>query len=150
MSESDPGPPEGLRRGFVLAAVLNLVGVPVLTHGFTNGTLAAVDPEAFSATATMLIVCWGVAYYGASRVFHRAPWLCLAFAAEKAVYAVRWITWFLGHRPDLSELWSRDWATGLFYSVYGLVDGSLLVFFLVAWWKVRKKAVPVGESPFGR
>ncbi len=132
-------PPEGWRRGFLLAGALNLLGVPVLTHGFTNGTLAAVDPEAFSAAGTILICAWGLAYVGASGVFHRAPLLCLAFAAEKAIYAVRWILWFSGDRPALAELWARDPATGLFYSVYGVVDGSLLVFFLGAWWRVRRR-----------
>jgi hypothetical protein len=131
-------PPENLRRGFLLAGAINLIGVPILTHGFTNATLASVDPAAFSTPGTLLILCWGLAYIAASGVFHRAPLLCLAFAGEKAIYAARWCVWFTGERASLGALWDLDPATGVFYAIYGLVDGSLLVFFLVAWWRVRK------------
>ncbi len=122
-----------VRTAFVVAGVLNVVGMLLFTSAFTSDRLARVDPEAFSLTGTLLICAWGVAYIGASRVLDRARWLVGAFVLEKVVYASRWVWWISGEEADLGALFRDDPLTGLYYAIYGPYDFLWGAFFLMVF-----------------
>ncbi|MEE3161313.1 MAG: hypothetical protein VX283_10460, partial [Pseudomonadota bacterium] len=56
-------------------------------------------------------------------------WIAGAFAVEKLVYVVCWLTWF--SRDNLQAVYEQDLFAGIFYSIYGLNDAVFMVFF--AW-----------------
>ena len=111
------------RSLFQLAAAVNLVGIPLVSKGFTNPDLAALDAANFSRGSLFLIMLWGAVYGavartegfpGTTRVFSAI------FAAEKMVYVVTWCSFMASRSADVFAL--RDPVSKLFFATYGLWD----------------------------
>ena len=81
---------------------------------------------------------WGLAYWGAATVGAHIKWLAAAFAAEKLVYVVVWVTWLSNN--SLMSLYSKDVFAGIFYSIYGLNDLVFMLFFCSVFVSQRRKA----------
>ncbi len=121
--------------GFVAAAAYNIVGMVVFTRGFTNQVLFAADPELFSRPACAVVCIWGLAYLSLAAHANKAPYVALAFAAEKLFYAAWWARWISLHHGDLMTIRANDLLAGMFYGVYGVGDAAFAAFFAVVFWK---------------
>ncbi len=108
---------------------MNIVGVLLFSRAFTNPAINEADPVVMSNFGLLMIAVWGLAYIGAAVVTSSIKWLAGAFAMEKLVYVVIWIRWLSDN--SLSQLYSKDFLAGAFYSIYGANDLIFLLFF--AW-----------------
>lgn len=117
-----------IRNGLVAAGVMNIGGVLVFSRGFTNAAINSADPVVMSNFGLLMIVVWGCAYLGAATVTGSIKWLAAAFALEKLVYVVAWLSWLDGN--SLSRLYVQDAFAGIFYSIYGLNDFVFMLFFV--------------------
>ncbi len=61
-----------------------------------------------------------------------------AFATEKLVYVVVWMTWL--SNSSLMSLYSIDTFAGVFYSIYGMNDFIFMLFFFWVFIAQRLKA----------
>ncbi|PZO08044.1 MAG: hypothetical protein DCF27_09785 [Lysobacteraceae bacterium] len=118
-----------IRNGLVAAGIMNISGVLVFSRGFTNAAINSADPVVMSNFGLLMIVVWGLAYLGAATVSASIKWLAAAFALEKLVYVVVWVSWLSSN--SLARLYAEDAFAGIFYSIYGLNDFVFMVFF--AW-----------------
>ena len=117
-----------IRNGLVAAGIMNIGGVLVFSRGFTNAAINSADPVVMSNFGLLMIVVWGCAYLGAATVAGSIKWLAAAFALEKLVYVVAWLSWLGGN--SLSRLYAQDAFAGIFYSIYGLNDFVFMLFFV--------------------
>lgn len=117
-----------VKNGVIAAAIMNIGGVLVFSRAFTNVAINNADPNVMSNFGLLMIVVWGLAYLGAAFINSNIKWLAAAFAAEKLVYVVVWVTWLLEN--SLAPIYSIDVFAGLFYSIYGLNDLFFLLFFI--------------------
>ncbi len=76
-----------------------------------------------------MILVWGIAYVAAAPISDNVKWLAGAFAIEKLIYVMVWISWH--SENSLSKLFSKDLFAGAFFSIYGLNDLLFMLFF--AW-----------------
>jgi hypothetical protein len=118
-----------VKRGLIAAALMNIGGVLIFSRAFTNETINNADPVVMSNFGLLMIVVWGLAYFGAAFINSNIKWLAGAFAAEKLVYGVVWIMWL--SKNSLAPLYATDVFAGAFYSIYGLNDLTFMLFF--AW-----------------
>lgn len=118
-----------VRSGLIAAALMNIGGVLVFSRAFTNQAINAADPVVMSNFGLLMIVVWGLAYWGASAVQSHIKWLAGAFALEKLVYVAAWTVWHSGN--SITQLYSEDVFAGIYFSIYGLNDLAFMVFF--AW-----------------
>jgi hypothetical protein len=118
-----------VKIGLIAAAIMNIGGVLVFSRAFTNVAISNADPVVMSNFGLLMIVVWGLAYLGAAFINSNIKWLAGAFAVEKLVYVVVWVTWLSKNR--LASLYSEDVFAGVFYSIYGLNDLVFMLFF--AW-----------------
>ena len=118
-----------IRQGFIAAGAMNIAGVLVFSRAFTNEAINRADPVVMSNFGLLMIVVWGLAYLGAAAIPSGIKWLAGAFALEKLVYVVVWVTWLAGNR--LPQVYADDVFAGIFYSIYGLNDLLFMGFF--AW-----------------
>jgi hypothetical protein len=128
---TDQHPRKWATRGFLLAGCVNFFGSLLVSAGFTNDTLASLDPVVFSNFGIVAIMLWGMAYVAVSRSYHHVPYVVAVFACEKMVYAIIWILWMCQFRHKLPDVLSETPLTGGFYLTYGVVDFLFGVFF--AW-----------------
>jgi hypothetical protein len=117
-----------IRNGLVAAGIMNISGVLVFSRGFTNAAINSADPVVMSNFGLVMIVVWGLAYLGAATVSASIKWLAAAFALEKLVYVVVWVSWLSGN--SLAQLYAEDAFAGIFYGIYGLNDFVFMVFFV--------------------
>ena len=108
------------------AAFVNIIGVLFFTRGLTNQTLMQTDPTLFSRFGLCMIMMWGVCYYACAQAAHHYRSISLAFALEKLIYVCMWVQ-FLLSPVDWADLYRQDLFAGLFYSIYGVVDGIYLL-----------------------
>ena len=118
-----------IKAGFIAAAVANISGLLLFSKGLTNTVLMETDPVVMSSFGLIMIMVWGLAYLGAAFTPGNLRWIAGAFAVEKLVYVVCWLTWF--SRDNLQAVYEQDLFAGIFYSIYGLNDAVFMVFF--AW-----------------
>ncbi len=124
--------PSLARKGFIAAGLMNILGVLLLSRGFTNAAIHEADPVVMSRFGLLMIVIWGLAYLGAAAVAGQARWLAAAFAVEKLVYGAVWLAWL--SQNSLAALYAKDAFAGLFFSIYGANDLAFMLFFAwVAW-----------------
>ncbi len=116
-----------VKLGFIAAGLMNIVGVLVFSRGFTNTAINHADPVVMSNFGLLMIVVWGLAYLGAATIRSNIKWLAGAFALEKLVYVVVWVMWL--SENSISQLYAKDVFAGAFYSIYGLNDFLLMLFF---------------------
>ena len=112
------------------AALVNTVGVLLLSYGLTNQTLMETDPTLFSGFGLVMIMIWGLCYYACAQAARTYRGISLVFGLEKLVYCVLWINFVQGD-VSWSELYERDLFAGLFYSIYGIIDGFYMSLFFV-------------------
>ena len=126
-----------LSLGFIICGVVNM-GI-VHASRFFSDNLGQVDPM-FDSFGCVMIVLWGLAYLASARVHRLVPELSLVFAAEKFIYAERWIRWLVDNYPEGAEV-VRDAhgdAVANFFTIYGLPDAISMIFFLYAAWSSRE------------
>lgn len=124
----------------VSAGLVNIIGILALSLFFTNRSLTENSPIIFSQFGLVCIILWGVAYIVASMVNRPAPFLCV-FAVEKLVYVISWIIWVSEHGTHIPEIFNQSYLTGIFYSVYGLIDlGFGIAFALTAYHITRENS----------
>ncbi len=134
-----------IRNGLIAAGVMNIGGVLLFFRAFTNSELNNADPIVMSNFGLLMIVVWGLAYFGAATVSANIKWLVGAFAVEKLVYVVAWIKWL--SENSLAQLYSKDFFAGAFFSIYGANDLIFMLFFSLVFFvehrnsKVKANAV---------
>ena len=84
--------PSLIKQGFIAAAIANISGVLIFSKGLTNTALMEADPVVMSSFGLIMIMVWGLAYLGAAFTPGNLRWIAGAFAVEKLVYVVCWLT----------------------------------------------------------
>ena len=126
-----------VKRGFIAAGVMNIMGVLVFSRLFTNAAINEADPIVMSNFGLLMIAVWGMAYLGAASIGANVKWLAAAFAIEKLVYVFVWVNWLSTH--SLAALFSKDAFAGVFFSIYGANDFVFMLFFMwVSFARVRQ------------
>ena len=119
---------ETIAKGFVLAGLMNILGVLVNSRFFTNAVIPEVDPVVMSRFGLLMIIIWGLAYISVSKNYDKVKWLVGVFAIEKFIYGSLWTNWILNN--SLADVYNKDTSAGIFYSIYGINDWIFFVFFL--------------------
>jgi hypothetical protein len=129
-----------IKNGFIVAGLANIIGILAITRGMTSDTLADADPVLFSSFGVLMIILWGLAYIGTSRVATTAVLLPATFALEKLAYTLAWIFWTIDHGETVPAIMDRDFLGGVFLGGYGINDGLFFLFFAaVAIINFRRK-----------
>ena len=121
---------------FQSAALVNTLGVFIFTKSLNAPILQDELPQLFSPFGLISIMVWGLAYWSCrlSASFH--PSIGVVFAIEKSLYVFSWVT-YMWDNPPLSDILERDFLSGLFLSIFGIVDFLYLCLFLwsasLAW-----------------
>ena len=122
---------ETISKGFVLAGLMNIIGVLANSRFFTNAVIPAFDAEVMSNFGLLMIVVWGLAYISVAKDFEGVKWLVGVFAIEKFIYGFVWTKWILNN--DLSAVFAKDKFAGIFYAIYGVNDWVFFLFFLLVF-----------------
>jgi hypothetical protein len=126
-----------VKYGLIAAALMNIGGVLIFSRAFTNVAINHADPVVMSNFGLVMIVVWGLAYFGAAFIDSKMEWLAGAFAVEKLVYVVVWLLWHA--KNSLAPLYATDIFAGIFYSIYGLNDLAFMLFFAWVAWSHQKE-----------
>ncbi len=118
---------EIISKGFVLAGLMNILGVLVNSRCFTNHVIPETDPVVMSNFGLLMIIIWGLAYIAIFKNYNKVKWLVLVFAVEKFIYGFVWAKWILNN--DISDVFKKDTSAGIFYSIYGINDWIFFIFF---------------------
>ena len=124
---------KSIQVGFLLAGLVNIIGILIFSLGFTNTYLMRLYPQVFSFFGLVVIILWGLAYIAVSKSYHRVRWLIGVFSVEKLVYTISWILWL--SQNNLVSVFEKSLMTGLFYASYGLLDIVFGIFFLWVFFK---------------
>lgn len=124
-----------IKKGFVLAGLVNIVGIAVVTHGLQSDTLAIADPGAFSTLGILCIMLWGMAYIASAPYASTSVLIPVVFALEKLLYTVNWALWFTEHGSKVESIVQQDMLGGLFLGGYGINDGLFCLFFAFVAWR---------------
>lgn len=122
-----------IKSGLIAAGLMNIGGVLVFSRAFTNSAINGADPVVMSNFGLVMIVVWGLAYLGAAAITSSIKWLAAAFAVEKLVYVVMWLTW--NSQTSVTQLYAKDFFAGVFYSIYGLNDFVFMLFFVWVFFR---------------
>ena len=125
---------ETITKGFILAGLMNIIGVLANSRFFTNAVIPAIDPVVMSNFGLLMIVIWGFAYISVASNFDKVKWLVGVFAIEKFIYGFIWTKWILNN--NLSSVFEKDTAAGIFYAIYGVNDWIFFIFFLVVFLRL--------------
>jgi hypothetical protein len=139
-----------MRIGFWVAGLVNLLGVLLVSRGFSNSYLSELYPEVFNPFGLLVIMLWGAAYLAASRNYEAVPQLVAVFALEKVLYVASWVVWLVRYGPDLPAVWEKDPSTAAFLATYGPTDLAFAGFFgWVAWrtWMSRPRELRAEPDP---
>lgn len=118
-----------IRFGFVLAGLVNIIGILTVTHGMTSTTLVTHDPAVFSQFGIIMIMVWGLAYIASARLAMTVIWLPAVFAIEKLAYTLNWVFWIGDNGGQVSAITEQDFLGGFFLGGYGINDGLFCLFF---------------------
>ena len=124
------------RNGLIAAGLMNIGGVLVFSRAFTNVAINVADPIVMSNFGLLMIAVWGLAYLGAAAITSNITWLVGAFAVEKLVYVLCWLNWH--SQNSLTQLYSKDFFAGAFFSIYGLNDFVFMLFFAWVFFMQRR------------
>ncbi len=125
---------ETITKGFILAGLMNIIGVLANSRFFTNAVIPAIDPVVMSNFGLLMIVIWGLAYISVAKNFDKVKWLVGVFAIEKFIYGFIWTKWILNN--NLSTVFEKDTSAGIFYAIYGINDWIFFVFFLLVFLRL--------------
>ncbi len=126
-----------IKSGLIAAGLMNIGGVLVFSRAFTNEAIHRADPVVMSNFGLLMIVVWGLTYWGAAAVRSNIKWLVGAFALEKLVYVAIWIRWM--SENSLAQLYAKDFFAGVFYSIYGVNDFVFMLFFVWVFFVQRSR-----------
>ena len=118
---------EKITKGFILAGLMNIIGVLVNSRFFSNSVIPNVHPEVMSNFGLLMITIWGLAYISVAKNFEKVKWLVGVFAVEKLIYGLTWTKWILSN--NLSNVFEKDKLAGIFYAIYGVNDWIFFIFF---------------------
>lgn len=124
-----------IRNGFILAGLVNIFGALIFSKFFSNDLVTALDPVTFSDFGFLMIIVWGFAYISVANDYAHVKYLVAVFSIEKLIYGLVWIGWLLEN--NLSEVFEKDFLTGLHYSIYGANDLAFFLFFGYVFFKLR-------------
>ena len=124
-----------IRRGFIAAGAVNILGVLLFSKGFTNAYLSELDPQVLSTFGLKVIVVWGLAYLAVAGCYRQARWVVAVFALEKLLYVAAWVSWMAQHRSQLGAIFEASPLTGTFFVIYG--PNALLFGLFFAWVFLR-------------
>lgn len=122
---------------YYTAAFANTIGVLIFTKGLTNQTLINSHPTLFSQFGIIMVMVWGLCYLACTQAAQVQKRISLIFALEKCVYLISWVL-LLQSDFDWESLYQQDVLAGLFYSIYGVVDGIYMLLFLYCAYTVHK------------
>ena len=122
-------PSRAISRGFVFAGAVNVIGMLMVSKGFTNGLLSATDPAVFSWLGQVSVVLWGLAYWAVAQSYRHVPYLVLVFCIEKMVYTASWLVWLMDKSHSLAAVASQSTETAIFFGMYGAGDFAFGLFF---------------------
>lgn len=135
--------PNRMKQGFWLAGFVNIFGIVLFSKGFSNETIAQVDPIVMGNFGLLMIMLWGAAYLSIAQHWQKLPLMCLVFALEKGIYFVVWVNWILSSGDSLPAIYEQDIFAGVFYTIYGLNDAVFMLFFLIAYWQAKKSPATI-------
>lgn len=121
--------------GYVAAALTNIIGILLVSGGFSNPLFHKLSPEVFNEFGSFMIMVWGLAYLSVAKKASQLGGIAFVFAVEKFVYVYTWFVWINGKSDMIEMIGSESELVGLFYSSYGLLDLAFGLFFL--WVGVR-------------
>ncbi len=124
-----------IQKGFLLAGLVNIVGIMVVTQGLQSDTLAVADPAVFSSFGILCIMLWGLAYIATKPYASVSVLLPAVFALEKLLYSVNWGLWMAEHGSEVDGIVQQDMLGGLFLGGYGVNDGLFCLFFAAVAWR---------------
>lgn len=127
---------------FLAAGAVNILGILLISRGFTNDVLAIADPHVFSVFGQALIVVWGMAYISVARSWRMVPWLCFVFFIEKMFYVGAWIVWWGNSADQFASILEQDRMTAIFIAGYGVNDLAFGLLFLFAFFFARRPRTP--------
>jgi len=81
------------------------------------------------------IILWGLAYASMYKTYALSPMISFVFAVEKLYYGQRWVSWIMKNHNKVEEMKKKDYLTGRFFEVYGILDISSMFFFLYVGFK---------------
>ena len=119
------------------AALVNTVGVLILSKGLSNQTLMKTDPLLFGPFGLCMIVVWGLCYYACAESALISPKIGLVFTLEKLMYVTMWIGWMRGDY-SLKDVYQDDLFAGVFYSIYGVIDLIYACLFLYTAYRAHQ------------
>ncbi|AWH72934.1 hypothetical protein DCS32_01775 [Dokdonia sp. Dokd-P16] len=124
---------------FVVAGLSNVLGVLLLSKGFTNQVMMDTQPEVMGYFGLIGIVLWGFAYIAVSKSYASVPWLIAVFTIEKLAYVIVYLQWFTSH--SITTVYEQDTLAGVFYSIYGLNDFLFMLFFGWVFIRLNKSTI---------
>ena len=130
---------EYLIKGFILAGLMNMIGVLLFSRFFSNTVIPEFDPQAMSNFGLIMIVVWGFAYIAVSQNFNQVKWLIAVFMIEKLIYATHWTKWILDNK--ITDVLEKDKMAGIFYVIYGINDWMFFLFFFFVFIRVARKKI---------
>ncbi len=128
-----------ISKTFVVAGLVNIVGVLVVSKVFTSDQAYLLDEYVFSWLGLVSIMLWGAAYIAVSRRYQHVPALLPVFFVEKLLYFGAWLNWILSPPKTLADIFQESTILGAFFAGYGPIDLAFGLFFLWVWLNVRNE-----------
>jgi hypothetical protein len=125
---------EFVKKGFVLAGMMNIAGPLIFSSFLTNKIIPEMDPDVMSNFGLIQIAVWGLIYIAMSQKYDQLKWLIGVFVIEKLIYSLNWTSWILNN--SITSVYEKDSMAGIFYTLYGINDWFFFLFFSVVFLKL--------------
>ena len=125
---------EFVKKGFVLAGMMNIAGPLIFSSFLTNKIIPEMDPDVMSNFGLIQIAVWGLIYIAMSQKYDQLKWLIGVFVIEKLIYSLNWTSWILNN--SITSIYEKDSMAGIFYTLYGINDWFFFLFFSVVFLKL--------------
>ncbi len=128
---------EIIKKGFVIAGIMNITGPLIFSRFLTNETIPEIDPNVMSNFGLVQIAVWGLIYITMSQKYEQLKWLIAVFVMEKLIYSINWTSWMMNN--SLTSVFEKDTMAGIFYTIYGINDWFFFLFFSLVFLKLSKQ-----------